>query len=175
VVQQLDPAKSADFASTERCFDTAICLNVIEYLDEPAALLRSLRAALKPNGSLIVLAPQGAALFGNVDRRLGHKRRYRAAELRALLEAENFTVEQLYQFNRVGTLPWLTFSRVMGAGNINKLVLKVFDKTVWLWRRIDGLFPWPGLSLIVVARNGAAATGPVPARRDAIPQGLSRE
>jgi hypothetical protein len=32
-------------------------------------------------------------------------------------------------------------------------VLKVFDKTVWLWRRIEGLLPWPGLSLIIVARN----------------------
>jgi glycosyltransferase involved in cell wall biosynthesis len=175
VVQKLDPANAGDFAAMEQCFDTAICLNVIEYLDDPAAMLRSLRAALKPNGSLIVLAPQGPALFGAVDRRLGHKRRYRAAELRALLAAENFAVEQLYQFNRAGTLPWLTFSRMMGAGNINKLVLKIFDKTVWLWRRIDGLFPWPGLSLIVVARNSATAAGPAATRRDAVPQGLSRE
>ena len=38
-------------------------------------------------------------------------------------------------------------------------MLKIFDKTVWLWRRIDGMLPWPGLSLIVVARNTAAAAG----------------
>ena len=176
VVQQLDPAKAEDFAAMERCFDTAVCLNVLEYLDDPAAMLRSVRAALKPGGSVIVLAPQGPGLFGNVDRRLGHKRRYRAAELRALLEAEGFTVEQQYQFNRVGTLPWWAFSRAMGAGNINKLVLKIFDKTVWVWRRIDGLLPWPGLSLIVVARNATAApAGGAPSRPEAIRQGLSRE
>jgi len=31
--------------------------------------------------------------------------------------------------------------------------LKVFDKTVWLWRRIDWLLPWRGLSLVVVAKK----------------------
>jgi hypothetical protein len=45
----------------------------------------------------------------------------------------------------------------MGARTISKLVLKIFDKTVWLWRRVDGLLPWPGLSLVVVARNEAGA------------------
>jgi hypothetical protein len=32
-------------------------------------------------------------------------------------------------------------------------VLKIFDKTVWLWRRLDWMMPWPGLSLIAVARK----------------------
>jgi glycosyltransferase involved in cell wall biosynthesis len=176
VVQQLDPARPEDFAAMERCFDTALCLNVLEYLEDPAAMLRAVRSSLHPNGTVIVLAPQGPALFGNVDRRLGHKRRYRAAELRALVEGQGFTVEQEYQFNRVGTLPWWAFSRAMGAGNISKLVLKIFDKTVWLWRRVDGLFPWRGLSLILVARaravSGASETRP---SRDAMPQGFARE
>jgi hypothetical protein len=39
-------------------------------------------------------------------------------------------------------------------------VLKIFDKTVWIWKRLEWLLPWPGLSLIVVARtenHGASA------------------
>src|SRR5207247_819306 len=108
---------------------------------------------------------QGPGLFGSVDRRLGHRRRYRAPDLRGLLASEGFAVEKVFQFNKAGTLPWWTFSRVMRAGNISKLVLKMFDKTVWLWSRIDGLFPWPGLSLIVVARNGGG-----PAAVDGAPQ-----
>lgn len=176
VVQQLDPARTSDFAAMEQCFDTALCVNVLEYLDDAGATLRAIRGALKPDGSVIVLAPQGPRLFGNVDRRLGHKRRYRASELRRLLEAEGFSVEADYQFNKAGTLPWWAFSRVMGAGNINKLVLKIFDKTVWLWRRVDGLLPWPGLSLIVVARNtGAPVERVAMPRSEAAPQGYSRE
>jgi hypothetical protein len=46
-------------------------------------------------------------------------------------------------------------------------VLKIFDKSVWLLRRIDVLMPWPGLSLIIVARKrpgGALPTDAVNGR-----------
>jgi len=41
-------------------------------------------------------------------------------------------------------------------------VLKIFDKSVWLWRRLDVLLPWPGLSLLAVGRKPVApnSTGP---------------
>ncbi len=103
VVQQIDPEHAGDLAAMEQCFDTVLCLNVLEYVADPGAVVRSLRAALKPNGMLVVLAPQGPGLFGSLDRRLGHKRRYRASEARQMLEAEGFVVETLYQFNKAGT------------------------------------------------------------------------
>jgi hypothetical protein len=40
---------------------------------------------------------------------------------------------------------------VLRRGRISKVMLKIFDKTVWFWRRVDGLLPWPGLSLVIVA------------------------
>ncbi len=52
-------------------------------------------------------------------------------------------------------MPWWAYGRVFQAGNITKLVLKIFDKSVWFWRRLDFLIPWPGLSLVVVARKPA--------------------
>jgi hypothetical protein len=30
---------------------------------------------------------------------------------------------------------------------------------VWLWRRVDPVLPWPGLSLIAVARKPVRAEG----------------
>jgi glycosyltransferase involved in cell wall biosynthesis len=170
VVQRLDPERPEGIAAMERCFDTALCVNVLEYLDDPRPVLEAARAVLKPGGSLIVLAPQAPALFGSVDRRLGHKRRYCAADLRSLLAAEGFAVETVYQFNKAGMLPWWAFSRLVRAGNISKVVLKIFDKTVWLWRRVDALLPWQGLSLIVVARSQSADAGVEPGRRQSVPQ-----
>lgn len=39
------------------------------------------------------------------------------------------------------------------------MTLKIFDKTVWLWKRINPILPTGGaLSLIVVARKGASPT-----------------
>jgi hypothetical protein len=47
---------------------------------------------------------------------------------------------------------------MLGRVNINKVTLKIFDKTVWLWRRIDPVLPWPGLSLVLVARKAEGAS-----------------
>ena len=59
------------FAGLEACFDTVLCLNVLEYLDDPARMLDSLRATLKPNGVLIVLVPRKAAPVRKPRPRLG--------------------------------------------------------------------------------------------------------
>jgi glycosyltransferase involved in cell wall biosynthesis len=154
-VQRLDPESADAMAGLEGVFDTVLCLNVLEYMESPERLVASLRATLKPGGNLIVLVPRGQSLFGSLDRSMGHKRRYSRADLRKLLESQGFAVEQVYDFNRAGAPPWWFYSKIFSAGNINKPVLKVFDKTVWLWRRLDGLMPWPGLSLIAVGRKAA--------------------
>jgi hypothetical protein len=82
-----------------------------------------------------------------------------------LVESLGLDVEKIRGFNKAGTPPWWTYSRIFGSTRINKPVLKIFDKTVWIWRRLDRLMPWPGLSLIVVARKGAGE------QRGAAPEG----
>ncbi len=53
------------------------------------------------------------------------------------------------------------YGRVLGRGTMNKIILKLFDKTVWLWKRVDRILPWRGLSLIVVAvKSGGGSTTP---------------
>ena len=49
-------------------------------------MLESLRGCLKPGGNVMVLVPQGRALFGSLDRAMGHQQRFSAAEMRAMLE-----------------------------------------------------------------------------------------
>jgi hypothetical protein len=44
-----------------------------------------------------------------------------------------------------------------GSRRISKPILKIFDKTVWIWSHFDRLLPWDGLSLILVARNDGGA------------------
>jgi 2-polyprenyl-3-methyl-5-hydroxy-6-metoxy-1,4-benzoquinol methylase len=162
VVQRLNPEVPADTADLKDTFNTVLCLNVLEYLDDPGAVVSSLCETLKPGGVLVVLVPQGPGLFGSLDQRLGHKRRYRTADARALLESHGLQVERVYDFNKAGTPPWWAYSKVFGSKSINKPILKIFDKTVWMWSRIDWFMPWRGLSLIVVGRMrvGTAAAPP---------------
>ena len=152
-VRQLDPECPADFQGLEESFDTVLCVNVLEYVADPAATVMTLARTLKPGGALIVLVPHSRGLYGSLDRAMGHKRRFQHAEAIHLMQEAGLKVEKLRSLNKISAPSWWLYSRVLGTSQISKLALKLFDKTVWIWRRIDGVLPWRGLSLIVVARK----------------------
>jgi glycosyltransferase involved in cell wall biosynthesis/2-polyprenyl-3-methyl-5-hydroxy-6-metoxy-1,4-benzoquinol methylase len=151
-VCELAPEDPAGYARLPEKFDSAVCVNVLETVEHPERVLEALHGCLKPGGNIVVLVPQGRALFGSLDQAMGHKRRFSAAEIRALLEQAGFRVEQLRQLNKVGAVSWWIYGKVLHRKKIAKVALKLFDKTVWIWRRIDGLLPWRGLSLVAIAR-----------------------
>ena len=152
-VRQIDPENPADFDGRDGSFDTVLCLNVLEYVEDPRATVESIAGCLNPGGILVVLAPHHTSLYGALDRCMGHKRRFERERLHKILSSAGFQVEKIYTLNKIGTAPWWIYSKLLGSVHINKVTLKIFDKTVWLWRRIDGILPWSGLSLVLVARK----------------------
>ena len=156
-VRKLDPQVASDFEDLGGPFDTVLCVNVLEYVDHPEKVLASAKEMLKADGSLIVLVPQGKGLFGSIDRTLGHHQRFDRAGLLAMLQEQDLAVKEVVQLNKIGTPAWWFYGNMLGRKRINKVTLKIFDKTVWVWRLVDRLLPWRGLSLVVVAvkRNGS--------------------
>jgi glycosyltransferase involved in cell wall biosynthesis len=152
-VRSINPENPGDFDDRDGSFDTVLCLNLLEYLDNPGIAIKSIRGLLNPNGTLVVLVPQLPFLYGALDRAMGHKRRFERGPLEQLLTDTGFEIQRAFSLNKVGTPPWWLYSRLLGSVRINKLTLKAFDKTVWLWRRIDPILPWAALSLVVVARK----------------------
>ena len=69
------------------------------------------------------------------------------------MESAGLHVERVHQVNKVSIMAWWFPGKLLRRKRISKPVLKIFDKTAWLWKRIDPILPWPGLSLIVVARK----------------------
>jgi len=161
-VCRIDPEEPADFEPWREQFESALCVNLLEVVDDPKTVLASLASSVKPGGILIVLVPQGHGLFGTLDRGMGTKRRFSATEMREMLQPLGFQVEQECQINKIGALGWWFSSRVLGRQHISRPALKLWDKSVWLLRRIDGILPWKGLSLVVVARRSEYT----PPRRD---------
>jgi hypothetical protein len=70
-----------------------------------------------------------------------------------MLNRCGFTAERIQHINKAGAPPWWIYGKLLRSGRISKVTLKVFDKTVWLWRRLDAVLPWSGLSILVVARR----------------------
>ena len=152
-VRRLDPEDPKDYEDLHGTMESVVCLNVLEYVDEPEATLRSLRKTLTSGGHMIILVPQGAALYSTLDQALGHKRRFDEAQLLQTLRQVGLEPVHTYQLNKIGKPAWWFYGHVLHSKQISRVTLKLFDKTIWLWRRIEVLFPWDGLSLIVVARR----------------------
>ena len=152
-VRKLDPGSARDFEPLDDSVESVLCLNVLEYVDDPQITLAAIRQTLQVNGILLVLVPQGPGLYGSIDKTLGHRRRFEAQEIRQLLESNGFELERWYQLNKIGAPAWWFYGRVLNSKHISKVTLKLFDKTVWLWRWIEPVLPWKGVSLIAVAKR----------------------
>src|SRR5580658_10717018 len=75
-VCKLDPEDPNDYRPWKEKFESALCVNLLESVDDPQAVLTELAGILKPAGVAIVLVPQGPGLYGSLDRAMGHKRRF---------------------------------------------------------------------------------------------------
>lgn len=151
-VARIDLAEPDDFAPWEGQFDTVVALNVVEHIEDDAAALAHIRRALKPGGRACILVPRGRWLYGSLDRVLEHYRRYTPAELADKLRAAGFELETQFGFNAITVPAWFVNGRILRRTRFGRFQLKVFDSTVWLWRRLDRWIPWPGISLIAIGR-----------------------
>jgi len=89
---------------------------------------------------------------------MGHKRRFDEPELRKMLESRGFQIEHEHQINKIGALSWWFFGKVLRRAKMSRPGLKLWDKTVWFWRRVDFLLPHRAVRAIDldVAELGAA-------------------
>ncbi|MFA6107702.1 MAG: glycosyltransferase [Candidatus Latescibacterota bacterium] len=168
-VRRLELTEPEALASLAGAFDPVLCLNLFEQLDDDLAALRALATTLRPGGIAVLMVPQGPWLFGPLDRAIGHRRRYATRDLATLAKAAGFTVTRLRGFNRIGTVPWLLNGRLLRRARLGRVQLKLFDSLVWLWRRIDRLLPWPGLSLLAVLRVSDPPSPPSPTHGGSTP------
>jgi glycosyltransferase involved in cell wall biosynthesis len=146
--RECDLRDPADFAGLEGRFDSVVCLNVLEHIDDDLQGLRNIRSALAPGGRAIVLVPQDQAVYGTLDKVLGHYRRYAAAELGARMEQAGLRVERIFEFNRMTRPGWYLNGRILKRQSFGRVQLQLFDLLVPFWRRIDPALPWPGTSII---------------------------
>jgi len=139
-------------------FDTVICTNVLEHVENHEEALRSMKRLLRPDGKLLLLVPAHPGLFCAIDRELGHFRRYRKAELRQLLEQTGFRVERLLDHNFFGAAGWFFHGKILHRTALRNRDIKRFDRLVPLFRRLDPLLvPWlGGVSLVAICGHADA-------------------
>jgi SAM-dependent methyltransferase len=140
---------------SDQVFDTVICTNVLEHLEDHRAALDSMRRLLKPDGKLLLLVPAHPELFCRMDQELGHFRRYRKRELRNLLMESKFEVEAMLDHNFFGAIGWFLVGRMLGRKELSNGHIRRFDRLVPLLQRLDPVVSplFGGVSLIAICRQ----------------------
>jgi 2-polyprenyl-3-methyl-5-hydroxy-6-metoxy-1,4-benzoquinol methylase len=145
-------------------FDLIVCQNVLEHIDDHAGAVAEMSRALRPGGRLALLVPAGPRLYGSLDLAYGHRRRYRGAEVRELLERSGLQVDEIAHVNALGIPGWWLSNR-LGRSRIGGGSIALYESLLRLWRPVeDRLGLGFGLSLIARASAGFGTAGDPPAR-----------
>jgi SAM-dependent methyltransferase len=152
-VEKFDLTAPAPDTFVANPFDSVVCLNVLEHIEDDLFALAQMRDSLSPAGKLALLVPAHRFLYGAFDRALGHFRRYEKHELAGKLEKTGFAVLEMKFFSLVAALPWLINGRLLkrdfiptGQANLANLLVPLLKL-----ERLIG--PPCGLSLIAIAQK----------------------
>src|SRR5205085_596377 len=95
IVEKLDLDTDDALDLQRYAFDTVTCINVLEHTTDDVAALRRANQLLQDGGRVVVFVPAGRDLYGELDRGVGHQRRYDKEELIEKLHAAGFELEQV--------------------------------------------------------------------------------
>jgi SAM-dependent methyltransferase len=146
---QQEPAKEL-LAS----FDTIVCSNVLEHIGDDVSVLKHFHQLLSGEGRLILLVPALKCLYNQLDKDLGHFRRYSKKELISKIEQSGFRILHLTYFNPFGILGWFFNGSILRRRILPQNQVKVFNRMVPLFISLEKIIPnWLGQSLIVVGEK----------------------
>jgi glycosyltransferase involved in cell wall biosynthesis len=144
------------FPVSDGGYETVICLNVIEHVQDDRNSLMNIKSVLSESGHAIILVPQGPWNYGTLDEVLGHHRRYTVSTLTKLAHDCGLEIAHLIEFNRTGTIAWYLNGKILKRKRVGIGQIFVLNVITPIMRRIDNLLPVPPLSLIAVMRRPAS-------------------
>ncbi|HET6282989.1 MAG TPA: class I SAM-dependent methyltransferase [Polyangia bacterium] len=133
--------------------DTVVSANVLEHVPDDVECLRAIARLLKMGGHLCLYVPARPELFGTLDERFEHCRRYDRKQLVAKIESVGLRVVSAQYRNLVGALGWWLSGRLLKTSNLNEKQVRFYDSYVFpITSRIESRWAPPyGQNLLVVA------------------------
>ena len=119
------PSELAGFAA-----DSCVCLNVLEHIADDATALRTMASLLVPGGVIVLLVPAFPALYGPIDRNLGHYRRYTLNSLTRLAAQTGLRVRKTHYVNCAGFFGWWLNSRILKREAQSEKQIAAFERLV---------------------------------------------
>jgi SAM-dependent methyltransferase len=132
--------------------DSCVCLNVLEHTEDDLLALESMASVLEPGGRIVLIVPAFQALYGPIDRNLGHFRRYSRGALDRLAHQAGLRLCKARYSNCLGFFGWWMNAHVLKREAQSKHQIAVFDRfLVPVISALETAIPPPfGQSLVAV-------------------------
>lgn len=135
-------------------FDTVLCINVLEHVEDDVLALRQMATLLEPGGTLFLLVPANPWLYGSMDAADHHYRRYARSEVVRKVGAAGLSVHASWWMNFPGVAGWFVNGRILRRPLIPSVQAGLYDRVVPTIQRLEAaLRPPVGQSLVVVAKR----------------------
>ena len=154
-VRKFDASEISSFKEKdwEGTFDTIICLNVVEHIQDDAQVLKNFYRLLKQGGHCIILVPAHQKIYGAMDKCAGHYKRYCEKDLRTLFENAGFKLKQVAFFNPLAVAGWWFNGVILKRKTIPPFQTKIFNKISFLIRWLKPLKLPFGISIIGIGEK----------------------
>ena len=140
------------FGAPEFKPDTFVAWNVLEHVDDDTGALDEMFEVLPRGGRVVIFSPAGRFLMSEMDRRMGHFRRYARGELSAKARFAGFEPITERRVNLLGVVGWFLNAHILAKRELPAGQSRAFDLLVPLLRLWEDRLPVPaGLSVLMAA------------------------
>lgn len=144
-------------------FDSVVYVSVLEHIRDDVDELRTAWQLLRPGGTIAVFVPAMPALYGSLDFKSGHYRRYDRSLLRQVVTDAGFAIERLTYMDLAGVVPYFLMYRLLDVPTLDAGSSKVYDRLIVpLSRALEARVGAPavGKNLVAVARRPPGSSPP---------------
>jgi SAM-dependent methyltransferase len=131
--------------------------NVLEHIEDDYTTVQEIWQKIAPQGRVVFYVPAFPVLFSEMDRRVGHFRRYTKKRLTDVFSQANFDIEKIFYSDSLGFLATLVFKFIGSKEGIaSRKQLLFYDRIVYpVSRFLDTLFfsRYLGKNIVLVARK----------------------
>ena len=110
--------------------DSVVCLNVLEHVRDDRTALVHVHRVLEPGGRAVFILPAFESLYGPIDQKLGHFRRYSKSGWQKLAADCGFRVAESRYFNSVGFLGWWVNAKLLHRTEQSEEQIALFDNVI---------------------------------------------
>lgn len=140
-------------------FDSVVYVSVLEHIRDDTDELRTALQLLRPGGSLVLFVPAMPSLYGSLDFKSGHFRRYDRALLTSVVTGAGFELVDLHYMDVAGVVPYFLMYRLLDVPTLDSGSSRVYDSLIvpcsrFIQNRVGP--PAVGKNLLAVARRPPA-------------------